>query len=102
MPGRLEALARTEAEIRGEKAAALRQTAGTFEALLARLARLRADLAAPAGRSRARRLRLYRELRERTLHQRWCLEVQREAVGLRRHDVLDEMYPMPPPLPEDR
>lgn len=31
---------------------------------------------------------------------RWYLEVQREALGLRRHHVLDELYPIPEPIRE--
>jgi hypothetical protein len=27
---------------------------------------------------------------------RWYLEVQREAIGLRQHQHLDEFYPIPP------
>jgi hypothetical protein len=38
------------------------------------------------------------ETRLRAAKYRWYLEVQREAVGLRRQDVLDEMHRIPPPL----
>jgi hypothetical protein len=38
------------------------------------------------------------ELRERARRYRWYLEVQRESVGLTRHEALDELYPIPGPL----
>ena len=46
----------------------------------------------------AKALAAYRELRRQALQYRWYVEVQREAIGLRRHDVLDEFYRIPPPV----
>jgi hypothetical protein len=37
----------------------------------------------------------FRALRADALRYRWYLEVQREALGLRRHERLDEFYPIP-------
>ena len=39
----------------------------------------------------------YEHLHDAARRARWELEVMREAVGLRHHGVLDELYPMPPP-----
>ena len=38
----------------------------------------------------------YRELRQQAVKYRWYMEVQREAIGLRHHQRLDEFYPIPP------
>jgi hypothetical protein len=37
----------------------------------------------------------WQSLRARAVTYRWYLEVQREALGMRRHDVLDEFYEVP-------
>jgi hypothetical protein len=37
----------------------------------------------------------WRDLRTLAVKYRWYLEVQREALGMRRHDVLDEFYKVP-------
>ena len=95
------ALSRVQDEITAEKAAALARIAGTLEALLADLRRLEAE-AAEAADGGAKAAARHRELRDRALRYRWYLEVQREAVGLTRHDALDELYPVPQPLELDR
>ena len=93
-----EGWSRIQDEINSEKAAALSRIAGTLEALLAELARIAAEAAAAAERERERKVARHREVREQALRYRWYLEVQREAVGLTRHEALDEMYPVPEPL----
>ena len=68
----------------------------TLEGLIAQLNLMRernAQLA--AGSDDATEISEYREVRQRALRYRWYLEVQREALGLRRHDVLDEFYKIP-------
>ena len=45
---------------------------------------------------RDRELTALRDLRARALKYRWYLEVQREALGIRRHEALDEFYKVPP------
>jgi hypothetical protein len=42
----------------------------------------------------------YRLLLKRAMRYRWYLEVQREAVGIRSHRVIDSVYPIPPPFSE--
>ncbi len=38
----------------------------------------------------------YEEALRRLSFRRWCLLVQREALGLYRHERLEELYPLPP------
>ena len=93
-----EGFARLEKELQSEKAAALARIAATLDDACRALARL-----APADEGGAEAESRYRarheELRQRALRYRWYLEVQREAVGISRHDGLDELYPIPDPLP---
>jgi hypothetical protein len=95
-----DAFARVEEELFRERAAALKRIAETLEELLAGLGALRALLDPLSGPERAAQARACRALRERALLYRWYLEVQREALGLRGHDVLDEIYPRPTPILE--
>lgn len=101
-----------EAEIRQEKAEALGRTGERLERILVELAVLRnsllgssvADLPSPAaaeGESLAvlqERTERYIRLREHAQQIRHCLVIQREALGLRRHEDVDRQYPVPPPL----
>ena len=65
-------------ELNEERVAALRRISGTLESLIGQL---------HASRER---------VRARALKYRWYLEVQREALGIRRHEALDEFYKVPP------
>jgi hypothetical protein len=87
-------------ELNAERAAALMRIAGKLESLLAQLETARDRVARAEGQGRIRELTAYRELRAHAVKYRWYLEVQREALGMRRHDVLDEFYRIPPPLDE--
>lgn len=94
-----DGFARIQREIQAERAAALARIAGTLEDLIAemvRTARAADEAADPEGRARLR-VR-HAEVRERARRYRWYLEVQRESVGLTRHEALDELYPIPGPL----
>lgn len=84
----------TERELLSEKAAALRRIAGRLEELLAELGRMRTALSG-GGPEHEGRLASYRAVREEARRYRWYLEVQREAVGLRRHEDLEPHYPIP-------
>jgi len=95
---RAEAFGKVEQEIQQERAAALGRIARTLESLLARLEMLRQRAQAESGPAREAAIAEHGEVRRRALTYRWYLEVQRESVGLRRHDLLDEIYPVPPPL----
>jgi hypothetical protein len=90
-----EGLARTETEIRGEMVAALARITGTLEALLGELQRRGEELRGLPGPDRARALEDWAAVREQARQYRWYLVVQREALGLFRHDDLDRHYPLP-------
>ena len=102
-----------EAEIQKERAEALGRAGERLEEALSVLQALRPgleevggnphggsrDLEAGGGaRGDAKRAR-YREWHARVLELRHFLIIQREAIGLRRHDDVDRHYPMPPDLP---
>lgn len=93
---RSEALASIEKELASERASALRRIATTLEGLLSRLAALEAELVSAA--DRAPRLAAHEALRREAERYLWYLVVQREAIGLRRHDEVYEVYKVPRPL----
>ena len=97
MSGRTgESLRRTEAEIAAEKAATLGWAGERLQEAL-RLARAAlARLDAADGAERRQRLTEYERARERAAHERLILIIQREAVGLRQHGVVDQQFPEPP------
>jgi len=86
-----------EAELNKERAGALGMTAGKLERLLEELKALadKIDRLAP-GALRDLLLADYRRVREESEKQRWNLCVQREAMGLRRHDDVEHSYPTAP------
>jgi hypothetical protein len=107
-----KSLENTETEIRREKAEALGRTGERLEHILEELARLQGELlgrAAVLGSSfgvtsgqdsselRAK-VKKYAGLREQARQLRYYLVIQREAIGLRRHEDVDRQYPLPPPL----
>lgn len=77
-----------EAEILGEKAAALARVAGRFEEALAALRAFDSDR---AGADVERRSRLVDDAGEAL----WCFVVQREAMGQRDHRHVMEAYDVP-------
>jgi hypothetical protein len=101
-----------EAEIRQEKAEALGRAGERLERKLAELADLRNELlslpdAASTSPATAERDSLadlhekaekYALLMEEARQARHYLMIQREAVGLRRHEDVDRQYPVPPEL----
>lgn len=99
MSQREEALQRTEKEILAEKAATLGRAGERLDAALALAARLLVAVER-AGDGPAREIALadYREARARALDARHTLIIQREAIGLRTHRVVDQQYPEPPAL----
>ena len=97
--GALDALRR---EILGEISASLGRAEERILKSLAALRALGIELDAEPGSGepvRPRSVILQDYARERASLQRfrWELEVQREALGLRHHAVLEEKYPIPPP-----
>jgi hypothetical protein len=88
---------RLEREIAGEKAAALGRAGERLEQLLAEVALIgrRIDEAAEPG-ARERLRAEYSAARRRALEARLALMIQREALGLRHHRVVDQQFPEPP------
>jgi len=95
-----EGLARVEAELRAEKAAALGRIAGVLEGILAELRQRREDFGRLPHDERPPAAEAFDALRERARLYRWYLVVQREALGLFRHEDVDRHYPSPAPLPQ--
>jgi hypothetical protein len=87
---------RVEDEIRAEKAAALGRAGERLEAALADLRAAARALADTPDENRQGELRsAYRAARERARTARLHLLIQREAVGLRNHRVVDQQFPEP-------
>ncbi len=84
-----------EVEIQSEKASAMRRVAQRLESLLAELEQTEQVLRGLSGPTRARFVERHRELRAEAEKQRWYLIVQREAMGLRHHGDIDELYRLP-------
>jgi hypothetical protein len=85
-------------ELTREKVVALARIGGRLGELVAELERRRARWAAQEEPPGASERLAFRALRDEARHFRWYLEVQREAVGVRRHARLDELYPIPASL----
>jgi hypothetical protein len=95
-----ESLRRTEREIAAEKAAALGRAGERLEQALA-------DVAAAARRldiareplERARLRQAYARAWDAAAAARLALLIQREALGLRHHRIVDQQFPEPPRAP---
>lgn len=85
-----------EAELNKERAAALGRSAQKLEASLEECRALANAVRAASPHARPELVRRYDEAWKHAETQRWNLCVQREAIGLRRHDDVDAMYPRPP------
>lgn len=96
---REEALQRTEKEILAEKAATLGRAGERLEEALRVAAALHdaiEDALDEAAREHARER--YRQARTRVIEARRILIIQREAIGLRNHRLVDQQFPEPPRL----
>jgi len=88
---------RIDAEIAQEKAQALGRAGERLEAALAHVVTVGRRLEAAADPTeQARLLTEYESARARALHARLALLIQREAVGLRHHRIVDQQFPEPP------
>lgn len=85
-------------ELTEERAAALLRISRTLEQAIADLRAARERIERLRGPERAREVAAYGELRRHAVKYRWYLEVQREALGLRHHRMLDEFYAIPGPI----
>ena len=94
---RREGFEKLEEEIAREKAAALGRAGERLDAALEEARAL--GLALDAERDperRSARLREYEAARRRAEFARMMLLVQREAIGLRHHRLVDQQFPEPP------
>ena len=86
-----------EAEMRLERTSALARLGDRLQKAIdetrALAERLRGE---PPGELRERLLQQHREARQRVERDRFYLIVQREALGMTEHAVVDEIYPLPP------
>ena len=99
MNNREEALQRTEKEIVAEKAATLGRAGERLDAALRLAAELHEAMRdAPDDAARERARERYRQARTRALEARRILIIQREAIGLRNHRLVDQQFPEPPRL----
>ena len=88
---------RINAELSQEKAAALGRAGERLEAALSHAAKLSRRLDATANlEEQERLLGEYESARLRALHARLALLIQREALGLRQHKIVDQKFPEPP------
>ena len=95
LKARAEALGRTEAELRLEMAEALGRISRVLSQSIGDLQRLRSEYPNASGQERARMVREYQETHSRAKEYFWYLMVQREAIGIRNHQLLAELYPIP-------
>lgn len=84
-----------ETELNRERAGALGMTARKLEGLLDTCRALKEQLGTATDPAlKELLLRDYRAAREESERQRWNLCVQREAIGVRRHEEVDRLYPI--------
>ena len=86
-------------ELNEERAAALMRISNTLTSLIAKLHEARERFAHLRESDRPDAIREYQKLREQAQTYRWYLEVQREAIGFRRHEGLEQFYRIPDQLP---
>jgi len=88
---------RINAEIAQEKAGALGRAGERLEAALEHVTSLGRRLDATWDPDEhARLLGEYESARVRAVHARLALVIQREALGLRHHRIVDQQFPEPP------
>ena len=92
----LVSAATIESEIAREKAAALGRAGERLEEAMAGLARLAREIEATTDAARRDELRdAYRATWTQARTAWWHLLIQREALGLRSHRVVDQQFPEP-------
>jgi hypothetical protein len=87
-------------ELLEEKASALARIGGVLQNTTDRLHGIRRQLESASPDERRALAQAYQLLLKCAMRYRWYLEVQREAVGIRSHRVIDSVYPIPPPFSE--
>jgi len=84
-----------DAMVNKERASALALTGERLERELLEVRRLRGLLAELAGSELERALRMLADSEQQVCRQLWNLIVQREALGIMRHDEVYEQYRIP-------
>jgi hypothetical protein len=88
---------RIEEEIRREKASALGRAGERLEAALGELALIDAALdRVTDSTERERLIERHEAARARASRARFALLIQREAIGVHHHAVVDQLFPEPP------
>jgi hypothetical protein len=87
-----------EHEIRGEKAFSLGRVGARLEERLRELAGLAEAAAVATSDEREELVAAHAACRQRALDDYYALQLQREAIGVKHHDELAAMYPIPPAL----
>ncbi len=90
-----EALLPIEVEMLKERAFALKTVGERIEKILSALAAVEQSLEKRHGPDRHTLIEEHRKLRAQADAERWKLIVQREAMGLSRHDDVYRVYPLP-------
>ena len=98
MTGRSDSYDHLLGELAEERVAALSRIARHLDQRIQTLNDMRARFNEAAGDARTALLHRYRELRLDALRYRWYLDVQREAMGLRPHETVEQYYGVPGPL----
>ncbi len=99
---RADAHRRVEEDIRREKAAALGRAGERLDEALRETGELGRRLHATTDPDeRARLFDQYELARGRARNARYALLIQREAIGLRNHRAVDQLFPEPPRLRRD-
>jgi hypothetical protein len=94
---RAETHRRIEDEIRREKAASLGRAGERLDEAIRETEGIGRELdAARVPADRARLHAAYEQARARAKAARYALLIQREAIGLRNHRVVDQLFPEPP------
>lgn len=91
-------VAAVEASLRKEKCSQLGATGEKLELHLARMAEIRAAYEDAPEVERAKLREEHRQARAEALRIQWNMVVQRETMGLTRHDDVYAQYVIPPPL----
>ncbi len=95
----LDVMKAIEHEIAGEKAFSLGRVGAALEEALAELRQLGAEAArAATAEARAPIVAAYNASRKRAEELYYALTLQREAMGVKHHDILAATYPIPPKL----
>ena len=86
-----------EKEIAREMASALGRAGEKVDHALLRLELAGREVdAAHEGAERRKRIEVYNQLRREALRARHELQIHREAIGIRRNRILEQVYPIPP------